>query len=321
MKDKYLLLYGNKKAEDNILIPFMFNNYQEIPLGWIEKDKILIENIINESYEQGIKQVLLWGLEVGWGEVIEKTKKKYPDIKIKVICNTSDALLYYDYERENFFELLDLSRRKIVNDIAFLHKGMYETYSKLGYSSSYILENISLDEEKIELAESKEKNMGIYHLNYTWDKNIYNQLSVGKFLKDMTINYNPLDKKMEEFLKVMKINSNKDSLNKIDAYEIAKVISKNAINISCDFTDYVHPIALISMECGIPCIIGDTSYLFNTEVLKKYLVVHSEDNPVKIVEKITNAICRKEEIMEEYKCWKREYNKKAKESIDNFLGK
>lgn len=290
MEYKYLLLYGNKKVEDNILIPFMFNNYREIPLGWIDKDKMLIENIINESYKQGIEQVLFWGLEVGWGEVIEKIKKEYPNIKIKVICNTSDALLYYDYERENFFQLLDLSKRGIVNDIAFLHKGMYETYKKLGYNSSYILENISLNEDKIELEEPKEKNMGIYHLNYTWDKNIYNQLSIGKFLKDMTINYNPLDKKMEEFLKVMEINSNKDSLNKIDAYEIAKVISKNIINISCDFTDYVHPIALISMECGIPCIIGDTSYLFNTEILQKYLVVHSEDNPIKIAEKVTNAI-------------------------------
>lgn len=321
MEYKYLLLYGDKKEEDNILIPFMFKNYQKIPLGWIDKDKKFIKDIIEQKYNEGVNQFIFWGLEVGWNEVIKIAKKKYKNIKIKIICNTTDALLYYDYERENFFELLNLSKEGTVDNIAFLHKGMYETYKKLGYKSSYILENISLEKSKLELDVNLEQSIGIYQLGYTWDKNIYNQLSVGKFLDGRIIKYNPLDKKMEEFLKIMKINSQKDLIEEMDAYKIAKIISKNIINVSCDFTDYVHPIALISMECGVPCIIGDTSYLFNTEILQRYLVVHSEDNPIRISSKIMDAIDNSKEINEEYKKWKKGYNKKSEDSIIEFLNK
>ena len=42
------------------------------------------------------------------------------NLKIKIICNTQDSLLYYDYERENFFKLLELSKKNIINNIAFL---------------------------------------------------------------------------------------------------------------------------------------------------------------------------------------------------------
>lgn len=321
MEHKYLLLYGDKKEEDNILIPFMFEYYKKIPLGWIEKDREMIENIIVQNIDEGIEQFIFWGLEVGWNNVIKKVKKQYSKIKIKIICNTSDALLYYDYERENFFELLSLSKEGLIDDIAFLQKGMYETYKKLGYESSYILENISLEKNKIKFEDNIEKCVGVYQLNYTWDKNIYNQLSVGKFINGMTIKYNSLDKKMDEFLKIMKIDSKKDEIIEKDAYEIANVVSRNIINISCDFTDYVHPIALISMECGIPCIIGDTSYLFNTEKLQEYLVVHSEDNPIEISNKIMRAIDNSKDIMQEYRKWKIDYNQKSEQSIISFLNK
>lgn len=321
MEHKYLLLYGDKKEEDNILIPFMFKKYKKIPIGWIEKAKEQIENIISQEINNGVEQFIFWGLEVGWSDVIKRVKKQYSKIKIKIICNTSDALLYYDYERKNFFELLSLSKEGLVDNIAFLQKGMYETYKKLGYESSYILENISLENNKIKFEESTEKCIGIYQLNYTWDKNIYNQLSVGKFINGMTIKYNPLDKKMEEFLRIMKIPSKKDEIIDKNAYKIANYISKNIINISCDFTDYVHPIALISMECGIPCIIGDTSYLFDTEKLQEYLVVHSEDNPVEISKKVMKAINNSNEIIQEYRKWKIDYNQKSEQSIINFLNK
>ena len=323
VKNKYILLYGDKKPEDNICIPFMFENIKQIPLGWIDKDKNNIENIIETNIkENSINQFIFWGLEVGWNEVIKKVKENHKDVKIKVICNTSDSLLYYDYERENFFNLLELSKQKYVDDIAFLRKGMYESYKNLGYECSYILENIILKDAAVE-EKTKEENkidIGIYPLNYTWDKNIFNQLSVGKIVENSNVNYNPLDKKMAEFLSTMNIQSTPDEIKDFDAYKIAKVIMKNDINISCNFTDYVHPIPIISMECGVLCIVGDNSELYS-ENLKQYLVVHSEDNPIRISEKIDLAIKNKATIMKEYKEWKQKYDVLSKESIDKFINK
>ena len=74
------------------------------------------------------------------------------------------------------------------------------------------------------------------------------------------------------------------------------------------------------MELGIPCIIGNTSDLFDdNEILNKYIVTKTEDNPIengKIVEECLN---NKEIVIEEYKKWKEEYNKKAKQNIEQFF--
>ena len=323
MNNNYVLLYGNKKPEDNICIPFMFDNTLPIPLGWIEKDRDEVKKIIDNEMVRGVKQIIFWGLEIGWDIVVKDIKKAHNDIKIKVVCNTSDSLLYYDYERENFFKLLNLSKHGFIDEIAFLRRGMYLTYKNLGYKCSYILENIKLDCKDI-LSKKNNKNdkinIGIYPLNYTWDKNIFNQLSVGKIINNSIINYNLLDGKMKEFLEIMSIQSNIDKIEKMDACKIANIIVKNDINISCNFTDYVHPIPIISMECEVPCIIGNNSELFSEE-LKEYLVVHSEDNPIRISEKINIAIKNKEAIIEKYKKWKESYDINSKKSIEIFINK
>ena len=170
---EYVLLYGDKKPEDNVCIKNMFNNTIKINLGWTDFDFNYNWKIIEEQIKKNIAQIIFSGLEIGWDKLIKQIKEKYPSIKIKVICNTADSLLYYDYERENFFKLLELSRQNIIDNIAFLKKGQYELYKELGYKCSYLMQNYVLPKDKKQKV--KEKNniidVGIYPLNYTWDKN------------------------------------------------------------------------------------------------------------------------------------------------------
>ena len=120
---KYILLYGDKKPEDNICLTNMFKNNKQINLGWTEFDYNHNLKIIEELIQENIEEIIFAGLEVGWDKLIRTIKKQYPNIIIKIICNTADSLLYYEYERENFFGLLQLSKEKIIDDIAFLKKG------------------------------------------------------------------------------------------------------------------------------------------------------------------------------------------------------
>ena len=97
-------------------------------------------------------------------------------------------------------------------------------------------------------------DIGIYPLNYTWDKNIFNQLCIGKMLDNSNINYNELDKRMTEFLTTMKIESKPEKIENINEYEIINKVIKNDINVSCAFTEYLHPVFFISMEQGLSLI-------------------------------------------------------------------
>lgn len=321
---KYILLYGDKKPEDNICINNMFENTRQIKLGWTELDYNENMKTIEDSIRDGIDEIIVSGLEIGWDKMIINTRKKHPDIKIKVICNTQDSLLYYEYERKNFFKLLELSKKNIIDDIAFLRKGQYETYKSLVYKCSYLKENFILQEEnKIDTKRNDNKiQIGIYPLNYTWDKNIFNQLCIGKFVDNCNLNYNCLDERMKEFLNTMEIPNIAGKIEKVEEKEIIKEIIKNDVIISAAFTEYMHPIFFISMELGIPCLIGNNSDIFEKdEELKKYIVTSTEDNAIINSKMIIEILNNKEKIKELYKEWKIKYNKEAQESIERFIEK
>lgn len=320
---RYILLYGDKKPEDNICITNMFGNCKKINLGWTESDFKYNMKIVDNAINEEIEQIIFSGFEIGWNKLIIETNKKYPNIPIKVICNTQDSLLYYEYERENFFKLLELSKENIVQDIAFFRKGQYETYKKLGYKCSYIKENYILDEKNKKQHEIHENiELGIYPLNYTWDKNIFNQLCVAKFVENCHLSYNSLDPRMEEFLTTMEISSTPDKLEKIDEKCLIQSLSKNDAIISTSFTEYVHPVFLISMELGIPCLIGNNSDFFeNGEELQKYVVTMVEDNAIINSKMVEIMVKEKDKIIELYKVWKDNYNKEANEQLEKFLKK
>lgn len=320
---KYVVLYGDKKPEDNICIKNMFENTKQIKLGWTELDYHDNMKIIEEVVGKGIHQIIISGFEIGWDKLVKSIKQKYPNIKIKVICNTQDSLLYYEYERENFFKLLELSKENIIYDIAFLRKGQYETYKSLGYKCSYLTENYIL-KEKVEVENNKNNKLqlGIYPLNYTWDKNIFNQLCIAKFLNDCNLNYNCLDVRMQEFLDTMDISNIPIKIEKIDDKNIMKELIKNDVIVTASFTEYFHPIFLMSMELGIPCLIGNNSDFFeNNDELKEYVVTSAEDNAIVNSKMIEEILKNKEKIQELYKNWKKEYNQKAQVNIENFIEK
>lgn len=324
--EKYILLYGDKKPEDNICITNMFSQNKQINLGWTDFDHNKNMKTIDELIDSGVKQIIFSGLEIGWDKEIKDIKEKYPDVKIKVICNTQDSLLYYDYERQNFFNLLELSKKNIIDDIAFLRKGQYEVYKSLGYKCSFLRENYILD--KTNKLEAKKKNetidIGIYPLNYTWDKNIFNQLCIAKYIENSNLNYNEIDERMKDFVDTMNIKATSDKIEKIDEKTVQEKVVKNDINIATSFTEYVHPVFWISMEQEVPCIIGNTMDFFQDEEDKKlrdYLVTEAEDNSIINSKMVEKCLENKEEIIELYNNWKEKYNKIANESIKNFLEK
>ena len=319
---KYILLYGDKKPEDNICLTNMFKSNKKINLGWTDLDINSINKTVDHLVKDGYEEIIFAGLEIGWDKVINYINDTYPKVLINVICNTQDSLLYYEYERENFFKLLELNKDCIVNKIAFLRKGQYELYKELGYNCCYLAQNFIL-EDKIKLSKEKREqiSLGFYPLNYTWDKNIFNQLCVGKMLNNSVITYNCLDPRMTDFLDTMKIDSKPVKIENINVENIANKIVNNDVVIATSFTEYFYPIFFIAMELGVPCLIGNNSELFTSkDKLSKYIVTSAEDNAIINSQLISNILENKKDIIKLYKEWKEKYNDTAKKSLEKFIG-
>ena len=90
-------------------------------------------------------------------------------------------------------------------------------------------------------------DIGIYPLNYTWDKNIFNQLCIPKYIENSNLNYNEIDERMKDFVTTMKINATADKIEKIDEKNIQEKVVKNDITIATSFTEYFHTVFWISM--------------------------------------------------------------------------
>ena len=141
-------------------------------------------------------------------------------------------------------------------------------------------------------------------------------------LENCTLHYNVLEERMEDFLNTMQIVSVPDKIEKIEEKQIIQALCKNDIIVSTAFTEYMHPIFFLSMELGIPCLIGNTvDFLEENEILKQYLVTKAEDNAIINAKMIKNILENKEKIREAYKNWKQEYDKQAKETIQKFIEK
>lgn len=322
--EDYLVLYGDKKPEDNICLLNMFKEAKKIPIGWTKKDIDEVKQVMEKGIEQGKKQIIFMGLEAGWNEAIEDIKSENPNILIKVICNTLDSLLYYEYERENFFCLLELNKQKKVDQIAFLRKGQFELYKSLGYNCCFLMENYKLEEaEKQDIKEDvadKEIKLGVFPLSYTWDKNIFNQICIAKMMDNAIIRYLSLDQRMEEFIETMDIKSEKILMDNLELKDLIQELKKNDVNMDCSFTEYFHPIFFISMELGIPCLVGNhMDFLELDENLASFLITKAEDNPIINASMIQKIVENKEEILGLYKSWKEKYNEEAQKSKQDFL--
>lgn len=322
---KYILLYTTEKSEDNICLTNMFKNNKKIKSGISDENVKKNISTIKELLENNYEELIFSSFENGWEKIIKTVKDKKPKTIIKVICNTQDSLLYSEIERENFFKLLECSKNKLIDEIAFLRKSQYELYSKLGYKSIYLMQNYILD-KKIQIKKSKKEiiNIGFFPLSYTWDKNIFNQLCVGKMLDNCILNYNCINERMKDFLSEMKIKNNPINLKEVTDEELIKNIMSNDAIISTSFTEYLHPIFFISMELGIPCLCGNNSDLFDNfkeaEKLKEYIVTSCEDNAIINAKKIEEMLKNRNEINKLYVSWKKMYNVKAQKCIEEFIG-
>ena len=60
--ENYVLLYGDKKPEDNVCVINMFKNNKQINLGWTDFDYNKNMKTIEELISKGTKQIIFSGL-------------------------------------------------------------------------------------------------------------------------------------------------------------------------------------------------------------------------------------------------------------------
>ena len=112
-------------------------------------------------------------------------------------------------------------------------------------------------------------------------------------------------------------------VNSIDDYipneELMKRIQKNDINIYPTFTENAPMFPLESFEMGVPCLLGNNNDYFVGTKLGEYVIIEREDDPQYIKDKILTVLKNKEEIMNLYLEWKKDFDKKCEVYVKEFI--
>ena len=180
--------------------------------------------------------------------------------------------------------------------------------------------NFILEKEHKDIKERLIKGYSVD--NDEWYTNIYNTISTLVFIKNSILNYNLLNDRFLEFIKIYDIKSNPSIFSYASIERTMKEFLKNNIILDFKFTNNFNYNFLLSAELEIPVAIGNTTDYFevcDNEYLKKTIVVNAEDNPDINKEIITNILNDKEKIKENLRLWKQEYNNIAKENLENMV--
>ena len=194
-----------------------------------------------------------------------------------------------------------------------------EEYKSIG--KKYI-EKLEKNNKKIASNNSKKVNIGIYVDNDEWYTNIYNTISTVVFIQNAVLNYNLLNDRFLEFIKIHKIDANPSIFAYASIERTIKEFLKNDIILDLKFTNNFSYNFLLATELDIPIAIGNTTDYFencNNDYLKKTIVVNAEDNPDMNKNIIENILRNKEKIKENLRLWKKEYDIIAKENIEKMV--
>lgn len=194
-----------------------------------------------------------------------------------------------------------------------------EEYKSIG--KKYI-EKLERNNKKIASNNSKNVNIGIYVDNDEWYTNIYNTISTVVFIQNAVLNYNLLNDRFLEFIKIHKIDANPSIFTYASIERTIKEFLKNDIILDLKFTNNFSYNFLLATELDIPIAIGNTTDYFencNNDYLKRTIVVNAEDNPDMNKDIIENILRNKEKIKENLRLWKKEYDIIAKENIEKMV--
>lgn len=293
-------------------------------------ERIEIEELYNDKealkIAQGIldknkRMVVFSGFAYGWDRIARKLKELDPTVTVKMILHGSNALLAEDYDWETYERMLKLYNEKIIDELAFVKKSLYEFYKKKGYNVSFVMNDVIVEDKEKYIVKDKRNDrlkIGLYSSGDRWVKNSYNQLAAASLFDNAEIDSVPASERIVELgnLYGVKVEGDENSISREEMY---KKLANNDINLYVTFTECAPLIPLESLELGTICITGNNHHYFEGTELEKYLVVSKEDDIMAIYNQIKYALENKDRIFELYKDWKENYSREVEESMKAFL--
>lgn len=283
-----------------------------------------VDKIASKIVESKVSQVIFSAFDYGWDKIAIKIKEKNKDIKIKSFWHGSHSQVIEKINWETNVMVIELHKKGIIDVMGTCKESLVNFYKAQGYNATFIKNTVNFtDEIKEKISQTNKKdngniNVGLYSAGTDWRKNTYTQVMATSLFDNAVLELVPLRYDVQATAAKNGLKA-VGSTSHIKRDDLLVKMAENDINIYVTFSECAPMLPIESLEAGTICLTGNNHHYFNSTKLYDYLVVEREDDVMAIYEKMKFALEHKEEILEAYREWKKEYDKTSIESVKEFL--
>jgi glycosyltransferase involved in cell wall biosynthesis len=245
----------------------------------------------------------------------------------------------------------------MLDRIGFVKKSQAEFYQRKGYRADFVMNTVSLadacrlsvgascgrpqtgDACKLSVGAScgrpqadeactedgytgdgrtEARRIGLYCSGDIEWKNVFNQVAAASLIEGVVLDCVPLDYRIAGYAESLGINLN-GFAGLVDRDHLLRRMAANDINLFASYAEAAPLSPLESLELGVPCITTNNHHYWEETPLRDLLVVTAPDNIFDIHQRIVDVLAHREQVLEEYKEWKLEYDRSAIKSVEAFL--
>lgn len=254
----------------------------------------VITNIAKSILKTNARKVIISGGSVLQNQIAERIFELNNDSKIDMyfLWHGSPAQWSEKHHLESASKYIEMHKRGIYKGIITLKKDLESTLDAYRINS-ILLQNFVPDNSSIQSGENKKFTVGIWSAYAIWVKNLFPQFMSLALLEGEVIcntNFSPSDKDKWIF----DAFQTKFYSSSMKHKELLEAMSKTDVTLYVTNTECSPMIALESLSLGIPCLVGPTSGLYDSDpYLRDMLTVNRVDSPkdiAKAIERVRSSI-------------------------------
>ncbi|MFG0330586.1 MAG: hypothetical protein ACF8PN_11895 [Phycisphaerales bacterium] len=271
--------------------------------------------------EAGIEHVVFSGGDEINLHLLEELHELKPDLRFDLLWHGSYVQFCENYAWEILKRWIDATKAGYIHSIGVVKKGMEKFFESTGLRSALVLNFVPGAPEKPPVLDGDEWHLGMWISGSSYRKIPHAMLSAVKMVDSARLHAAGLDERSREVIELFDIPTAEVHSRPIPYEELLGAMRRTHMSLYVTFSECCPMLPLESLSVGVPCLLGPTSHLFEDhDYLRSRLVVPYPDRADVIAKYIERGLAERGRIMDEYSRYAPEYEARARQSVEAFLG-
>lgn len=270
--------------------------------------------------ETGCKRIILSGFPVSHRYLVTSLRNISPRIKVYVLWHGNFLQSYEDYAWQGFRLVQELCQDGLIYKWGFVKKGMAEVMAKTGLRTGFVLNYVNNIPSGPSVPLEGGPHLGIWGLAYNWRKLPYAMIASTVLIPGAKVHGSVINSRTREFAQAIGVYWEGVNEDLIPQNRMLTVMAQMHLNLYVTLSECAPMLPLESLSVGAPCLLGPNSHLFEDhQYLHQILVVPYPDSAQVIAERAERALTERDQIIEAYREYAPSYNRRARQTLVEFL--